>query len=200
MKKVVYVLVLVAILMASMFSSVSADDGGTKTTPVWLPKCPRFEAGSYENAESLNRLVEEATGRMPSSINTCFAVFVAKHGNMTNILFVKNGWALLNLPVEVFTPWQGDQYLVGGPTEVAALAVIDEDTIIVDGGVNNIYKGKKLIDTVDWSTVKGGLYKNEVRFESIRFNFINNSRVWNATCQGMKFSDLEQALACGRGE
>ncbi|HSV95287.1 MAG TPA: hypothetical protein VLH94_04960 [Spirochaetia bacterium] len=200
MKKVVYVLVLVAILMASMFSSVSADDGGTKTTPAWLPKCPRFEADVYDNAASLSELVADATGKLPSYMNTCFAIFVAEHGNITNVLFVKNGWALLNLPVEVFTPWQGDQYLVGGPTEVAALAVIDEDTIIVDGGVNNIYRGKNFVDTVDWSAVKGGIFQNEVRFESSRLNLINNSRVWNATCQGMKFSDLEQALACGRGE
>ena len=67
-----------------------------------------------------------------------------------------NGWALLNLPVEIFVPWENDRFLVGGPAEVAALATIDEDTIIVNGGIYQVFLGEELIDIVDCVMKRGG--------------------------------------------
>jgi len=155
--------------------------------------CGETPAATYTNSTSLSHVVEMATGKLPSSTNVCFAIFNVTHGNRTNMLYVKNGWGLLNLPVDVFEPWAEDVYVVGDPISVAKYAVVDSDTVVVDGGV---------VGTTDWSTVKGGVYVNEIRFESDRTVFVSNERVWSATCNGQTFdnSQLQQALACGRGE
>lgn len=201
MYKILFALTLAVGMLGSSYSTVNAKDtNDVVEAPSWPGKCAEFEAQYHDDVASLSGLVEEVTGQKPSSTNTCFSVFVAKHGNMTNVLYILNGWALLNLPVEVFVPWESDSYIIGGSSEIAALAVIDEDTIVVDGGIDNIYQGKALVDMVDWSTVHGGVFRNKIRFESSRMNLENNTRVWTGTCKGERFNDLEQALACGRGK
>lgn len=192
-------LVLALLVLLVSFTPVLANSE-SNTIPVWSGKCAKFEAQSFDSVTSLSNLVIEATGQEASATNSCFAIFLAKRGQMTNLLYIKNGWALINLPVEVFVPWQEDQLIIGGHTEIAALAVVDEDTVVVNGGIENIFQGNTLMDTIDWSTVKGGQYINEVSFKSSRINLVNNERVWTAQCKGIEFNDLGQALACGRGE
>ena len=114
------------------------ESGGIEISQANLSSCPGFEAKEYTSPASLSAMIEGVTGQLPSSINACFAIFNVSHGNMTNMLYVKNGWALLNLPVEVFTPWEGDRFLVGSPDSVAKMATIDGDTVIIDGGITNI--------------------------------------------------------------
>ena len=165
--------------------------------------CPELPTQTYPVSGSLSDVVRDATGAYPSMINSCFAIFNTTHGNRTNMLYVRNGWGLLNLPVEIFTPWDGDTYIVGDPASVAAKATVDEDTVIVEGGVDNFTQDGNLIRKMDWSTVKGGIYIHEVMFESDRLKVdSDNNRFWTAYCEGKEFdnSHLDQALACGRGE
>lgn len=179
------------------------ESGGIEISQANLSSCPGFEAKEYTSPASLSAMIEGVTGQLPSSINACFAIFNVSHGNMTNMLYVKNGWALLNLPVEVFTPWEGDRFLVGSPDSVAKMATIDGDTVIIDGGITNIRQDGAVVDMIDWSTVSGGVYIKQVRFESSRMKFdVTGARYWTATCDGKTFAgdQLEQALACGRGE
>lgn len=187
----------------SVIVPAQKESGGIEISQANLSSCPGFEAKEYTSPASLSAMIEGVTGQLPSSINACFAIFNVSHGNMTNMLYVKNGWALLNLPVEVFTPWEGDRFLVGSPDSVAKMATIDGDTVIIDGGITNIRQDGAVVDMIDWSTVSGGVYIKQVRFESSRMKFdVTGARYWTATCDGKTFAgdQLEQALACGRGE
>jgi len=186
--------------------------------------CVVTGADVFTLEESLSQVVEDATGSMPSMVNSCFAIFNVTHGEKTNMLFVRNGWALLNLPVEIFVPWAGDKFIVGDPKTVTDiiyrngnevilggkaiilevdLVVVDSDTVVVDGGVSNYYQGDTLLKMVDWSVVSGGVFVNEVRFESSRNETDqNNQRFWTAYCGGNTYGNthLTDAVNCALGK
>ncbi len=136
-----------------------------------------------------------------TSTSACVAIFNLTHGNRTNIIYIKNGWAYLNLPVDIFTVWEVDTFLVGDPSDLAADSrlVIDEDTMVVDGGITNYYQGQTLLKTVDWSEVSGGVFVRTVRFESERSEFVENERIWTAYCNGNVYQNdqLQEAIECG---
>ncbi len=164
--------------------------------------CSTKDLVIYNYQSSLSELVKTATGSYPSADNDCFGVFNAVHGQYTNWLWIKNGNALLNLPVEVFSPEVNDQYWVADPDTVNSVKNQDQDTIVIDGGVTNVTQGGVYLQILDWSTVKGGIYVNEVRFESDRLAFDeNHNRFWTGYCKGEVFDNehLYDALACGLG-
>ena len=150
---------------------------------------------------SLSQTVARVVGSEPSSISTCFAIFNMTHGAWTHLIYIKNGSALLNLPVEVLHPYEGDTFIVGDPAlmaeKLAQEALIDSDTVTVDGGLIQVTKGGEMTDLIDWAEVSGGRFVNSVRFESSRMNLGDNQRTWTGYCNGQVFTDMAEAVSCG---
>lgn len=164
--------------------------------------CPTMEVQEFTSPVSFSEMVKSATGSYPGADNDCWAIFNSVHRAWTNWAWIKNGQALLNLPVQIISPSDADHYLIGSPDLLDDRVVVDQDTIVIDGGVTNVTQGGVYLQILDWSTVKGGIYVNEVRFESDRLAFDeNHNRFWTGYCKGEVFDNehLYDALACGLG-